>query len=184
MKRFNNCGTANRKRRARPAEPGQVQKYENLRESPTCAPTCVTGGGERTYLRGTHHGEVTRTPHDHTYGPHLHVRRRKPEANRFLHFYSALSFFLSPSRPTNAFGSAREPVNERAHNRLPLPAALSLFSSSAPPPPPSLETVFHIQNVFPARRGFLPDSRTPCSSANPRAARLLSQRPGVSLEGI
>lgn len=116
----------------------------------------------------------------HTYGSHLHIRRRKPEASRVLHFYSAHSFFSPPSPAAiPAFGSARELANERAHNQPPLPATLlslslrprrALASLSLP------ETVFHIQNVFPARRGLLPDSQTPCfSRSTPRASRLLSE---------
>lgn len=112
--------------------------------------------------------EVTRIPpHNHTYGPHLHIRRRTPEASRVLHFYSALSFF--PSLAATAFGGAREPVNERAHNQLhpcqpPSPSSLAPCSPAAPP---LLETVFHIHKRSPARRGLLPDSPTPCSSPNP-----------------
>ena len=121
---------------------------------PGCAPMCISGGGDaRANLSTWNAQEVTRIPHNHTYGSHLHIRRRKPEANRVLHFYSALSFFSLPRgyRFPRLVARSRW-TNEHTISHPCHTAALSLCSSPVPPPALLLETVFHIQNVPRASR--------------------------------
>lgn len=98
--------------------------------------------------------EVTSIPYNHTYAPHLHIRRRKPARRVAFYIFIQLSLFLSFFSPPSWLPSlhlvARASwwTNEHTISH-PCSRPLPLFSpcASVGLPPPLLETVFHIQNV-------------------------------------
>jgi len=151
MKRFNNCGTANRKTPASgtraeirvcggQTEGGREGKKKGLREKAGRAPrhTRANVRGARTHFTRTRPRDPPHPGRTHTPCILTHVARRKssPEAaSRVLHFYSAFSFFPALRRaPTAATPSRPRLRGARAGERTSRAQSATLTKRPLPSP--------------------------------------------------
>lgn len=167
MKRFNNCGTANRKRRARPAKRDRSRNMKTSGKAPMRTYMCKTGGGdarERSLVFRT----TTHTDRIFTYVG------ESPRRVAFYIFIPLSPFLPFPSRPPSPHLVERELVNERAHNQLP---------PAQPPSPSSLPLCHRRLAATLAGDGISHSKRIPRASRSPTRFTdplLLGQPPRIA----